>query len=165
MNLFGRRVLIVAWLLVCTAATYAADLSVLGAWKLVSFAQVDAVTAETSRPWGENPSGYLIYLPDGHMSAVLTSEGRKPVSPTEDKYNEKVGQLLFNMAAYAGTYTVKSDTVVHHVEVAWQPAWVGSDQPRQAKINGDMLTIRTQPIRNGVDGKEYVYVLIFRRAQ
>jgi hypothetical protein len=165
MNSFGRRFLILASLLGCMATTYAADLSVLGAWKLVSFALEDTVTGETSRPWGENPSGYLMYLPDGHMSAVLTSEGRKPVSASEDKYNEKVAQLLFNMSAYAGTYTVEGDTVVHHVEVAWQPGWVGSDQPRQAKLDGDMLTIRTQPIRNTLEGKDYVYILVWKRAQ
>ena len=130
MDFFGRRFLILAISLGCMGTTYAADLAVVGAWKLISYAREDAVSGETTRPWGENPSGYLMYLPDGHMSAVLTSEGRKSVPSTDEK---QVAQLFFSMAAYAGTYTVEGDTVVHHVEVAWLPNWVGSDQPRQAK--------------------------------
>jgi hypothetical protein len=102
---------------------------VVGAWKLLSYERVDAASGETTRPWGENPLGYLMYLPGGHMSATLTSEGRKPVPPTDEK---QVAQLYFNMSAYAGTYTVQGSTLVHHVKVAWVPSWVGSDQPRQA---------------------------------
>ena len=161
MDFFGRRFLILAISLGCMGTTYAADLAVVGAWKLISYAREDAVSGETTRPWGENPSGYLMYLPDGHMSAVLTSEGRKSVPSTDEK---QVAQLFFSMAAYAGTYTVEGDTVVHHVEVAWLPNWVGSDQPRQAKLEGNALTIRTQPIRSRLDGKDYIYTLVWKRA-
>lgn len=162
MKSFGRQYLILAVVLGCMPSAYGADLSVLGAWKLLSFTREDAVSGETTRPWGENPLGYLMYLPDGHMSAVLTSEGRKSVPPTDEK---QVAQLFSNMSAYAGTYTVEGDTVVHHVEVAWLPNWVGSDQPRQAKLEGDTLAIRTQPIRNRLEGKDYVYILVWKRAQ
>ena len=156
------RTLIFAVALGSVLTAYAEDLSVLGAWKLLSYTREDVVSGEITRPWGENPSGYLMYLPDGHMSAVVTSEGRKDVAPTDEK---QVAQLYFNMVAYAGTYTVQGDTVVHHVEVAWRPSWVGSDQPRHAKIEGDTLTIRTQPIRNRVEGKDYVYILVWTRAK
>ena len=162
MSAFGRRVLILATLLWCTAPAHGADLAILGAWKLVSYTREDAVSGETSRPWGEHPSGYLMYLPDGHMSAVLTSEGRKAAAPSDER---KAAQLLFSMAAYAGTYTVEGGGVVHHVEVAWLPSWVGSDQPREAKLEGDTLTIRTQPMLNSVEGKNYIYVLVWKRAR
>ena len=162
MKLFGSQYLILAVLFGCMPSVYGADLSVLGAWKLLSFTRQDVVSGETTRPWGEKPLGYLMYLPDGHMSAVLTSGERKSVQPTDEK---QVAQLFFNMSAYAGTYTVQGDTVVHHVEVAWLPNWVGSNQPRQAKLEGDTLTIRTQPIRNRLDDKDYIYVLVWKRAQ
>ena len=162
MKAFAHRVLILAAVLGCLAPVYAVDLAVPGAWKLLSLAREDVVSGEIIRPWGENPSGYLMYLPDGHMSAVLTAEGRKAAAPTDEK---QAALLYSNMAAYAGTYTLQGDTVVHHVEVAWLPGWVGSDQPRQAKLEGDTLTIRTQPIRNQVEGKDYVYLLVFTRAK
>lgn len=43
------------------------------------------------------------------------------------------------------------------------PGWVGSEQSREIKLDGDTLTIRTQPIRNPSDGKEYVYLLAWKR--
>ena len=144
-------------------SAYSADLPVLGAWRLISYARTDAVTGEKSRPWGENPTGYLMYLPDGHMSAVLTSEGRSSVAYTDEKFHEKEAQLFSSMVAYSGTYTVQGDTVTHHVEVAWQPSWVGSNQIRYAKLDGDSLTIRTPP--QMFEGKNYVFDLIWKRAQ
>jgi Lipocalin-like domain len=162
MRSLAHWVLVLAAVLATITPVYAVDLSVLGAWKLLSFAREDTVSGDNTQPWGENPSGCLIYLPDGHMSAVLTAEGRKVAAPADEK---QVAQLYSNMAAYAGTYTVHDDTVVHHVEVAWLPGWVGSDQPRQAKLEGETLTIRTQPIRNTADGKDYVYILVFSRAK
>jgi hypothetical protein len=162
MKSYANLVLVLAAVLGIIAPAYADDVHVLGAWKLLSFAREDTVSGEVIRPWGEAPSGYLMYLPDGHMSAVLTAEGRKAAAPGDEKH---VAQLYSNMAAYAGTYTVHDDTVVHHVEVAWLPGWVGSDQPRQLKLEGETLTIRTQPIRNTADGKDYVYILVFLRAK
>ena len=162
MKAFAHWVLVLAAVLGIIAPVYAEDVSIVGAWKLISFAREDTVSGEIIRPWGDVPTGYLMYLPDGHMSAVLTAEGRKAAAPTEEK---QVAKLYSNMAAYAGTYTVHDNTVVHHVEVAWLPGWVGSDQPRQIKLDGETLTIRTQPIRNTADGKDYAYILIFSRAK
>ena len=101
-------------------------------------------------------------MPGGHMSATLTSEGRKDAAPPTDE--KQVTQLYYKMAAYAGTYAVQGNTVVHHVEAAWLPSWVGSDQPRQATLDGDTLTIRTQPIQS-IDGKDYIYILVWKRAE
>ena len=162
MKSFAHWVLVLAAVLGIIAPVYAEDVSILGAWKLTSFAREDTVSGEIIRPWGEAPTGYLMYLHDGHMSAVLTAEGRKAAAPTEEK---QVAKLYSNMAAYAGTYTVHDNTVVHHVEVAWLPGWVGSDQPRQLTLEGETLTIRTQAIRNTADGKDYVYILVFSRAK
>jgi hypothetical protein len=142
--------------------SHAADLSVIGAWSLLSFAREDSVSGETTRPWGDHPLGYLMYLPGGHMSAVLTAEGRKPASPADEK---QAAQLFWNMSSYAGTYTVEGNTVVHHVEAAWLPGWVGGDQPRKAVLEGDRLTIRTQPIQDTFAGKDYIYVLVWKRAE
>lgn len=160
--MFQRALATILFMLTCVTAADAADFSVVGAWKLVAFERRDAVSGETSYPWGQKPLGYLMYLPDGYMSAVLTSEGRKTVPANDDK---QVAQLFNNMAAYAGKYTVSGDTVVHHVEVAWLPTWVDSDQPRQLTFDGDALRIQTQPIRSRLDDKDYIYILIWKRAR
>ena len=162
MKSFARGVLVLAAVLGIIAPVYAENVSILGAWKLISFAREDTVSGEIIRPWGDVLTGYLMYLPDGHMSAVLTAGGRQAAAPGDEK---QAAKLYSSMAAYAGTYTVHDDTVVHHVDVAWLPGWVGSDQPRKFKLEGETLTIRTQPIRNTADGKDYVYILDFSRAK
>lgn len=83
--------------------------SILGLWKLESYLQQDAATGESKRQWGERPKGYLVYLPDGHMSVIITAEGSVPVATTDEKYDEKRAQLRGTMAAYAGTYTVQGN--------------------------------------------------------
>ncbi len=47
------------------------------------------------------------------------------------------------IASYFGTYDVDESTqiVVHHVEVAINPAWPGTDLKRSYKCSGDRLTL------------------------
>jgi len=158
------RMLSLPAVLCVVGVAYADESSVLGLWKLESYLREDAASGESTRQWGERPKGYLMYLPDGHMSAIITAEGRVPVAPTDEKYHEKTAQLFSTMAAYAGTYTIQNNNkVIHHVEVAWLPSWVGSEQPREIKLGGDTLSIRTQPIRNAREGKDYIYLLVWKR--
>jgi Lipocalin-like domain len=140
-----------------------AESSVVGTWRLQSYLRHDVATGENTKPWGERPTGYLTYLPDGHMLVVMTSEARQLVPSTDEKFVEKSSQLIFNMTAYAGKYEVRDSRVFHHVEVAWLPTWVGTDQPREYSFEGDSLSIRTQAIKNARDGREYVYVLVWTR--
>ena len=153
--------ILLAWM-AAMASAWAEELSIVGAWKLVSYAREDVASGETTTPWGANPAGYLMYLPDGHMSAVLTSERRSTVAAGDER---QVAQLFLSMSAYAGTYSVAGNKVIHHVEVAWVPGWVGSDQPREASMDGEFLSIRTQPMRHRLDGQEYIYILRWKRAK
>lgn len=65
---------------------------------------------------------------------VLEGEGRKP--PTTD---EERALLLRSMAAYTGTYRVEGDTFTTTVDVAWDPAWHGTEQVRNFKLEGNRL--------------------------
>lgn len=143
----------------------AADAQLLGSWHLVSYFKEKVETQERTQPWGERPTGTITYLPNGRMFAVITAEGRKTVTRSDKDYYEQSGHLLFSMSAYTGTYTVDANKVVHRVDAAWLPSWVGSEQPRWFQIDGDSLKIRTQPIQSPPDWKEYVYILEFKRAE
>jgi hypothetical protein len=135
--------------------------SVVGTWAVVSYTQ-QASGGAPNKIWGEKPAGYLVYLPDGHMIIVLGAEKRPPAGGGADA-QARQAKLLMDLTAYAGTYTVEGDKIVHHVEVAWLPEWEGSKQPRWFRLEGDRLFVRTQPIRSVVDGKDYVYTLEYRR--
>jgi hypothetical protein len=62
---------------------------------------------------------------------------------------EERAQAFSTMTASAGTYTFSGDKVVHHVEVASLPNWVGTDQERVVKIQGDRVTLATPPLSRG----------------
>jgi hypothetical protein len=49
--------------------------------------------------------------------------------------------------SYSGPYELLPEraAVIHHVEVCSFPNWVGTDQVRSVKLDGDRLALRTTP--------------------
>jgi hypothetical protein len=59
----------------------AAALKDVGTWQLASYSQEFLDTKETTRPFGDHPTGYIQYSPGGHMIVFLTAgELRPPVT-------------------------------------------------------------------------------------
>jgi hypothetical protein len=144
-----------AFLLAAPTAGLADD-SIVGAWKLKSFGR--EITAGGERYLGEPPEGYLGYAADGRMYAILVAGER--VKPHEQApTNEEALKLYRSMIAYAGTYTVQGNKVVHHVDISWNGARAGSDQVRFFTLEGDTLTIKTEPNKSPIDGREGVGIL------
>jgi hypothetical protein len=127
--------------------------SVVGTWKLLS---VRAITEKDSvgKPiLGQNPSGLLTYTADGRMMAIISDDGRKPLSiadrvaaPASER-----AEAYSTFMAYAGRYTFTCDKVVSHVEVASLQNWVNTDQTRFATVQGNRMRVRNTPmLRAGV---------------
>ncbi len=113
---------------------------------------------------GEHPDGYLSYSPDGRMYAIITGDNRiKPhdVAPTDE---ERV-KLHRTMIAYAGTYTVDAEKVIHHVDISWNQAYTGTDQIRFYKLDGSTLTITTVPNKSPTDGREGRGILVWEKVR
>jgi len=87
---------------------------------------------------GQNPTGYVIFTPEGRVWFVLTGEGRKPAKTIEDRT-----ELLNTLVAYTGMYRVEGDKWITKVDVAWNPEWVGTEQARSFKVEGDRLQVLT----------------------
>lgn len=68
------------------------------------------------------------------MMAIMTAEGR--VAPKTDQDRSA---LLKSMFAYTGMYRVEGDKLITKVDVSWNPAWLGTEQVRFFKIDGDRL--------------------------
>jgi hypothetical protein len=151
-------------LVVAAAFPVSAEPPVVGAWNLVSYAREDPATGASTFPWGEKPSGLLLFLPDGHMGVTITGQGRQPTVRGEDGLAEKQAKLYQTVTAYAGTYMMRGSTMTVRVEVASDPGLVGTDLAREVRIEGDLLTIRTAPMKSMSDGKLYVYALAWKRA-
>jgi hypothetical protein len=137
---------------------------VLGTWKLKSWVRDVAATGEKINQMGERPNGYLSYSADGRMYAIITADKRiKPldVNPTD----EQRVKLHQTMTAYAGTYTLQADKVIHHVDISWNEAWTGTDQVRFFKLDGNVLTITTAPNKSPMDGREGQTVLVWEKVK
>ena len=137
---------------------------VLGTWKLKSFVREVTATGEKINQYGEHPSGYLGYSADGRMYAVITADNR--IKPSDvNLTDEQRVNLHQTLQAYAGTYTVQADRVIHHVDISWNEAWTGTDQVRFFKLDGNILTITTAPNKSPLDGREGRGVLVWEKVK
>ena len=111
---------------------------ILGIWRLVSSEVEYQTTGQRENPRGKNPTGYLIFTPEGRMMVVLTNEGRKAPKTDQDRTD------LFNtMVAYTGIYRVEGEKWITKVDAHMNPAQVGTEQPRFFRFDGDRLVEMT----------------------
>jgi hypothetical protein len=111
---------------------------IVGIWKLVTYEVEVQATGQKGPVMGEHPTGYVNFAPEGRVWFVLTGEGRKPAKTIEDR-----AELLNTLVAYTGKYRVEEDKWITSVDVAWNPAWVGTEQTRSFTIEGDRLQVVT----------------------
>jgi hypothetical protein len=126
-----------------------------GSWKLVSFNIKDS-NGQITYPFGQNAQGRLIYEPDGRMAVQLMDPSR-PNFTSDDPLVTSEAELraaFGGYTAYYGTYSVNSDdkTIVHHIEAALLPNWVGTDQRRDFEFDGNHLTLKGPLLLGGVQG-------------
>jgi Lipocalin-like domain len=115
---------------------------IVGSWKLVSVVYEDVQTTQRTPVLGEHPRGYQIATPEGRWIALVTADGRPVPKTDEDR-----AKALRTMIAYSGRYRVEGDTVITKVEVAWNEAWVGGEQIRFLRFEGDdLLHIESPPM-------------------
>lgn len=135
-----------------------------GVWRLVSYSAKDPDSGDVIHPYGERAHGYLMYTIGGRMSALVTAEGRKPISNVKPSAEERA-RAFSTCTAYMGTYRWEGDRVVHDVDVAMNQNWVGVQQVRQARLEGNRLTLTTPPMPTPPDGKVRVGTLVWERTQ
>jgi hypothetical protein len=123
-----------------------------GTWNLVSFSAQDP-SGQTSYPFGRQAQGRLIYEANGRMAVQLMNPDR-PRFASDDllRTSEAEVRAAFDgYAAYYGSYTVDQGQkiMVHHVEAALIPNWVGTDQVRHFELQGNRLTLKGDLERGG----------------
>ena len=128
---------------------------IVGTWKLVSVTYEDQATGERTSLYGEHPRGVQIATPEGRWLALMTAEGRGV--PNTD--NERA-QALKTMIAYTGRYRVDNGNVITKVEAAWNEAWVGTEQVRAVRFEGDRLNLQSPPMPHPNIGGRTVRVIV-----
>ena len=148
----------------CLSAA-AAENALVGTWQLTSFSLTVVDTNETSRPYGERPTGYIQYSPGGHMVMFLASGELKPPASRSYTDAERADVHRAIIGAYAGTYKVEGSTVTYHVLTSWRPEWIGQDQVRYFETNGTELTIKTAPLTFSRTGQTIIGILTLKRVE
>jgi hypothetical protein len=130
-------VLFLFFLLICPSfADYREK--ILGSWKVISYELESKDTGKRVQIMGKNPTGYMIFTPEGRFITIITGEGRKPANTDQDRV-----ELLKSLIAFTGKYYFEGEKIIVKVDVTWNPAWIGTDQPRIYKFETGKLHIIT----------------------
>ena len=134
-----------------------------GTWRLVSM-EARTSAGQVNYPLGKDAGGFIMYAPDGYMSAVLYKADRERFG-TRDIMAGTEPQLANasrTYVSYVAKYEVRGGRVHHAVEASMFPDWVGTTQERIFQFEGNRLTLSTDPIPLG--GVQMTVVLIWERA-
>jgi hypothetical protein len=111
---------------------------IIGTWALVSVLYEDAESGERTPVYGQNPKGCQIATPEGRWLALMTAEGR-----TVPETDAERAAALRSMIAYTGRWRIDGDQVATVVEAAWNQSWVGTEQRRTYRFDGDLLNLES----------------------
>jgi len=146
------RHLVFALLGACALAltAYAADPAAgfIGSWDLVSLENRGA-DGSVHQPFGAHPVGRITYTADGLMSAQIMHETRVPFAGTAlygGTPAEKAAAYS-GYIAYYGSFDVDpaAGIVTHHVTGSLLPNWVGGNQVRFYRFEGEHLVLSSKP--------------------
>jgi hypothetical protein len=132
---------------------------IVGIWRLLSYEVESQSTGGREPVLGKNPTGNIIFTPEGRMMVVITGEGRQAAKTDQDR-----ADLFKSLVAYTGMYRVEGDKWITKVEVAANPAWVGTEQTRFFRVDGDRLQESTPVMQWAAKGMVR-FILTYERAK
>lgn len=113
-----------------------------GTWKLIEFADMDAVTGQWNFDYGKHPKGFFTYTKTGIVNLNIAADTALRITEDSAKnYNINLLNWLYHYSlGYFGTYSVdfKKSIITHHVTGGSLPWYVDTDQPRPFLIKGDL---------------------------
>ncbi|UDI77118.1 lipocalin-like domain-containing protein [Staphylococcus taiwanensis] len=116
----------------------------IGTWKLVRYQDEDK-DGNIFFPLGKDATGFIMYNPDGYMSAQLMQQGRQAYESGDlhTGTKDEMAEAAHGYVAYAGRFELdeENSTVYHTMEVSMNPTWLGDTQPRVFELEGDTLSI------------------------
>lgn len=124
-----------------------------GAWELVSYEQRLA-SGELLRPFGDAPSGLILYHVNGVMSAQI-SAGDRARAVRNDFFSTSADEAAAAWRTYFGywgTFSVDiaKRIVVHRVEGGSFANWIGTEQVRHFRFDGEDRLVLEAPTEAGL---------------
>src|SRR5271155_2506837 len=83
-----------------------------GTWKLVSASSTTSAGERSETPYGPSPVGFLTYTAEGRVTAMISNDGREPLSFGGGSQQEQA-EAFKTFLAYAGRYKLIGDKVIH----------------------------------------------------
>jgi hypothetical protein len=137
-----------------------AESDLLGTWKLVSLRRRHAPTGEEI---ADHPrTGFITFAPGARMMTILVWADRAAPAGEIPTDMERIA-LHKSVIAFAGDYRIHPDRLVFNVDVSWNESWTGSQQVRFCRIDGDRMTLTTEPHRSSTDGIDSVFTQVWEK--
>jgi hypothetical protein len=138
---------------------------IVGLWKLTGTTTKDVATGVMARPYGEHPSGYQLFTKGGHMIFISVHENRKPPSQRVPTTEERAA-FFDAFIGYAGTYKIDGSKVLVHLDHHTVPPFPETvDRTYTMEVNGDKLTLTSNPFVAGTTGQRMITIRTFERAE
>ena len=120
--------------------------SVVGVWRLVS---VEVIPEKGDRifPFGSSPKGMLVYMDNGYMFGIMSSESRPMVSAATfgGLKESELTSMGRGFNSYAGRYRQDGDSIRHYIDVSFLPNLMRKRQHDvRYEIKGEELLLRSQ---------------------
>jgi len=134
----------------------------IGTWTLVAAEREDLPSGKKTAFLGENPRGFLHYMPDGRMLALITRAGRKKPAALVANASEAEA-LIRSMISYGARYECLGNEVHHHCDISWNESFTGTIQKRNVTFDGEQMILSPPPSPDPTDGTISIRRLIWRK--
>ena len=134
----------------------------IGTWRLLAAEREEVPSGKKTAFLGENPSGFLHYMPDGRMLALITRAGRKKPAALVANANEAEA-LIRSMISYGARYECVGNEVHHHCDISWNESFTGTIQKRNVTFDGERMVLSPPPSPDPTDGTVSVRRLIWEK--
>jgi Lipocalin-like domain len=131
---------------------------VIGTWQLVSAGTLHRDgTFEPFPEYGPNAKGYLMYDSTGHMCVSLASADHPHWANSEKPTDAEKVTSFDVFFAYCGTYEVveKEGRIIHRPEMGSWPHYVGTDQTRNFRLEGNRLILSAEATPPNGERRQY----------
>jgi hypothetical protein len=136
----------------------------IGTWKLVSAVSEELATGQKTNIYKGTPIGFITYGADGRVMTIIVDSPRQ--KPAGAIANAVEAEALFrSMAAYAGSYIIKGNQVIHRPDASWNETWTGTEQIREYQFDGERLMLATAPSPNPFTGRMSVRTLTWEKVK
>ena len=134
-----------------------------GTWQLICWYNATD-DGEKFYPLGEAATGYISYSHDGFVFVHLMA-AKRALYAVNDPFGgtpEEDTAAIKSQISYAGRYDYRGDSVTHNVTHASCPNWVGTQQLRNIRFDGDRLELSAPGAR--FQGREVTAYVLWERA-